>query len=202
MDYTKATDDQLKVIVESDGECPSSLLYPVLEEVVRRDLYKNYMIRVLNSRYKAIRYVEHLTKLSFDELKYLLYEQAFEALKHYKPGKNPFLKFWVNFMFTALNYETRKYRRKCRQGETVHIDDEKVFIRLVDDNNTERKAINRVLLGSLLQHINEKERFILLRRNDDYTFQEIANEIGYSREYVRKKHNEITNKLRLIAKGA
>lgn len=196
MNWTIATNQQLKSIIEQDGECSPHLLYGALEEVVRRDLYNNYIVRLINRRYKAIKYLEYLTKLTFDEIKLLSYEQMFEALKFYKPGKCPFIQFWPNFIHTAFNYETRKYRTKMRTAEFVYMDE--TPIQIVDDHNLERKVVNRVYLEQLLSVLTSEDRMIFLQYNNDSTFAEIGKQIGRSREHVRKKYYKTVEKLREI----
>lgn len=196
MRYDFATDNQLKVILENDGTCPSYLLSETIEEVIRRDLYKNYLIRLLNNRFKAIRYVEYLTKLTFEEIKNLCYEQAFEAIRFYKPGKGGFLQFWTNFILTALSGVSKRYRAQMRTAEIVYLDEHP--IQIVDDFNTERKAVNRVYIKELFSNLAKEEQEIILRYNNDYTFVEIAQHIGKSREYTRKKYYRAIEKLKEI----
>lgn len=195
MDYIKATDDQLKVIVESDGECPSSLLYPVLEEVVRRDLYKNYMFSIMGGK-ERIFHLESETKQTIDELKNLLYLKAFDALKYYKPGKNSFLSFWTRFMKTALRDEVRHFQLQCRKGNEIDVDNEDVYIQLVSDNNTERKVINRMMIADLFELITDEERYIVTKRYEGYTYGEIEKVLGYGRNYAKTKHKRMVKRLK------
>lgn len=198
MDYTKATDQQIKVILEDDGECPPLLLREVMEEAVRRDLYSHYMIRMLNNWFKAVRFAEHTLKLTFDEIKYTLYMEAFNALRFYKPGKGSFKDFWVRFMINAVRREKRQYEAEKRTAEFFYIDEDPGKVQLIDDHNTERKAVNRVYIGWLLSKLTEEEQNIVLQYNKDRTFKEIGNGLGRSTEYARKKYYKSIEKLKAM----
>jgi RNA polymerase sigma factor (sigma-70 family) len=196
MNWIKATNDQLKVIIGNDGECPSPLLYGALEEATRRNLYKPYLLKVLISRFKSIPYLENLTKLTIDEILNLCYEKAFDAIKFHKPGNGYFLSFWKRFIHNALNDVIERNQRKKRTAEMISLNEEE--IQIVDDFNTERKAINRVILESLLSQLPREEQYIVLKYNAFYTFREIGKDIGRSRDYARLKYYAAIEKLKSI----
>ena len=79
MKWELATNQQIKSIIESDGLCPAHLLKQALEETVRRDLYQNYIGQIIIKRYGTLQQAERLMRLTFDEIKYLCYEQAFKT---------------------------------------------------------------------------------------------------------------------------
>ena len=196
MDFTKATNKQLKVIIEHDGEVPASLLHQILEEVIRRDLYQNYIGQILIRRYGTLQQAEQLMRLTFDEIKYLCYEQAFETLRFYKPGKNNFLSFWSSFIANTIKTEIRKYTMQKRSADTQSIDDENVHVQIVNDHNTERKVINRMMIESLFKRMSEKEQFIVMKLAEGYSYIEISKMCGYGRNYANNIHYKMIKRLK------
>lgn len=196
MKWELATNQQIKSIIESDGLCPAHLLHQALEEMIRRDLYQNYIGQLLIRRYGTIQQAEQLMKLTFDEVKYLCYEQAFEAMRFYKPGKNGFLSFWSSFIANAIITEIRKYTFQKRSAETQSIDDENNHVQIVDDHNTERKVINRLLIESLFEQMSEKEKFIVTKLWEGYSYIEISKMCGYGRNYANNIHYKMIKRLK------
>jgi RNA polymerase sigma factor (sigma-70 family) len=198
MKWELATNKQIKSIVEADGECFPHLLKQALEEAIKRDLYAGYIYKILTKRFGAVKNAERILKLPFHEIKHLCYIEVFTALKYYKPGKYAFLGFWSRFLKTKLRDLYRKQTSQKRTAEFVYLDDQEEFIQIVDDHNTERKVINRITIEELLAKLTPFERTIVLRRNKDYTFPEIGEQLGYSRQYICTTYKRALVKMRGI----
>jgi RNA polymerase sigma factor (sigma-70 family) len=196
MNWDIATNQQIKSIIEADGDCPPHLLQQALEEAVRRDLYAAYIYKVLTRHFGAVRFAEKVLRLPFEEIKHLCYIEAFEALKYYKPGQRAILGFWSRFIETKLRDVYRRQGAQKRTAEFVYIDDDEEFVQIVDDPNIERKVVNRITIEELLNCLTTFERTIVLQRNKDYTFPEIGKQLGYSRQYIFNTYKKALAKMR------
>lgn len=119
MNFEKATNEQLKVILEQDVGIAPHLIQGAFEEAVKRDLYAKYFIWTLNRKYKAINYAKHLLKMDLNEIKNMLYYEGFNALKYYKPGKYHFFGFWNRFIHTALHQQKTNLRTRKKDKQKL-----------------------------------------------------------------------------------
>lgn len=201
MNWSIATNEQIKVVINHDGQCPAALLYQALEEAVRRDLYKNFMFDLIQRRFRSMEFAEYILKTPFDELKQILYIVGFKALESYSPGKNSFFSFWMRFMNTKLSEISRAHGAQKRQGETTSIDlvtqdDEDYQIQLVSDINVERLIINRMFISELLSRLTPLEKEVVLLREQGYTFIEIGEKFGFTPGYMNKAHKAAFKKMK------
>ena len=199
MNWEKATDEQLKVIIEDDGGVPPRLLAGVYEEVVRRNLYEGYFYSMLTKRFITLRYAVRCLKTPFEDLLQIFYIAGFQALKKFKPGKNAFLTFWARFAEMEIKTIKRDSNTQKRSAYVVSVDAEDVYWELPSDMNVEKTVVNRITVEELLSILSVEERAIVLMRNEDYTFVEIGRQMGYARDTIRMKYNKALAKMR---KGA
>ncbi|PLT34104.1 hypothetical protein CUU64_07655 [Bacillus sp. V5-8f] len=148
------------------------------------------------SKWFSKQYVEEVLHTTIEDIIQVFSIKAFDALKWFKPGKHPFLGFWARFMVNALKDIARNSKLQKRLGQTVTIDDEEQPIHLVSDKNAERLVINRLWLHELFSLLSEKERTVVIRRFNNYTFPEIAEQMGFSRSHPRKIYLQALEKMR------
>lgn len=196
MDFLKATNQQIKVIIESDGDCPPHLLYQAVEEAIRRNLFVGLMYTLVTKK-MSIEYVEQVLKTTLADIQQAFNIKAFDALKFYKPGKNPFISFWTRFMLIELSEIIKFNNSQKRTGTTVTIDDDEVRpIHIVSDHNVERLVLNRLDIQKRLSVLTPFQREIVLLREKGYTFPEIGEKMGYGRAYMWNSYKSALEQMR------
>lgn len=199
---SNATNQQLKVIFEEDGHCPIPLLSQVIEEVISRDLYKGYIIRIVNSRFKSIKYAEYILGQTLEDIKSILYFEMINALKFFKQGKNGFIGFWANFMQSKLKDMSRDSEaavRKINHYLDPIEDDEGKVIVIEDVTNVEKKVIQMLEVESVFKHLNEKEITVVKLRSEGYTDREIGEKLNVSRQFITAIRKKLKYQFRGIA---
>lgn len=187
MNLSKATNQQLKNIIEWDNQCPVILLSRIFEEAVNREVHKHFIIgciiKFFGSKHKA----EKSTKLTMDELKWLCYEKGFEALKVFQPGNRPFIALWSDFMRKALREEARTHKAQKRTAEIICIDKVGDWILPASHYNTEKTAMNRIHIESILNKMHPSEIEIALKRYEGYTLDEIGHMQGITKSGIQRR---------------
>lgn len=197
MNFSNATNEQLKNIIEWDEGCIGTLLYPIYEECVKRDLYDAFITGFLIKLFLSVQRAEKLTKMNYDELKWFSYEQGFEAMKKFKPGNRPFIALWSNVIKRGLIELVRKQNAQKRTAEIFNIDEMVLNIPMAH-HDTEKTAINRVYIDSILNNLRPKEKEIVLARYQGYTLKEIGRMQGVSRSGIQKRINLYLKRLKEI----
>lgn len=196
MDWLKATNQQIRAIVESDGRCPADLLHQAVEEAIRRNIFFPYMMTIIQKRISR-EYSENIMKTTFEDIVQVFNAKAFEALKWYKPGNNGFLSFWARFMIRTLKDMVRDSKAWKRQGEVVSMDDTDItYIHIKSDTNIERMVLNRLTIAGLLSRLSSLEKEIVIMRDKGYRFSEIGKELGFTGPYMHKAYNRALKKMR------
>nr|WP_259549235.1 hypothetical protein [Heyndrickxia oleronia] len=197
MNLSKASDSQLKNILEWDEGCSNVLLYPIYEECVKRDLYNSFIIGFLIKLYGSTKKAEQLTRLSVDEIKWLSYEQGFKILKVFKPGNRPFIAAWSHVIKYKIHEIIRKQYAKKRTGEEINIDEMVIGIPS-SNHDTEKTAINRVYIEFLFQNLRPFEKEIVLARYQGFTLDEIGAMQGVTTPGIQKRIKTYVKRLREV----
>ncbi|MEH7392592.1 hypothetical protein [Bacillus sp. JJ1474] len=187
MNLTKASNQQLKNIIEWDEHCPTLLLYQIYEEAIKRDLYKYFIGGCLIKYFGTIQKAEIATKLSDDELKWYCYQKGFEALEKFEPGILPFTGLWGKYIKFAIRDLARDHRAQKRSAEIVDIDHVGHWVLPPANHNTEKTALNRIHIESLMDRLRDYEKEIVLKRFEGYTLLEIANMQGVTKTGIQRR---------------
>src|SRR5690606_21154487 len=134
MDFTKATDDQLLVLIKYEKNISNHLMRGIVEEYCNRRLFDNY-----------IRYVLKRANVQCnDDLIQQGYLYIISSLKQYKPSNSAFSTFiyrmlrnkFINFIRNE-NAEKRKSNyNNIHLEQTLKEDSETTFLDLLQDNRT------------------------------------------------------------------
>ena len=77
-------------------------------------------------------------------------------------------------------------------------DDSPELISKIPSDNSEDNVLDKIRLGEVIEHLNERERkIIILRYYRDKTQSEIAEELGVSQVQISRLENKIIEKIRL-----
>ena len=185
MDYSKATDDQLKTIIEWDEAVPTHLLKEVYLEAMSRQIYKNRIYHWILKYFRYQERAEQQTGLSIEDLFWICYETGHEYLKDWKPNK-PFIFFWYSVFINKTIMIVRKHTAQKRTGDVCSLEGMEEW-KVPGGNNTEPIAINRVYIESILNQLTDKEKEIVIKRYQGYTFKEIAEIQGMSKGCIQKR---------------
>lgn len=196
MDYTKATKQQLKNILEWDENIPAPLLPGVYEEAVRRDIFKAYLSGIIFRVFGTSENAEKSTRMTMDELRWAMYEKGFETVKAFKPGDKPFVRVWAFFSKRLLIGIFREQNAQKRTAEIIDIDSVGEWVLPSSWRNTEKAALDRIYVKTLIGHMTETEKEIFLKRAEGYTQKEIGQIQGISRTGVQKKINFFIDKVK------
>lgn len=186
MDYTRATDEQLINIIEWDIGIPTPLLKEVYEEVVKRRILDQTVFRWINSRYKSKVYAESLTGLALEDLLWIGYEVGYEIITNdYKPT-HPFIGYWCKSYLYTLRNISATHKAEKRQAEVCSLEDIYEW-KMPRGNHTERIALNRIYIESLMNQLSDTEKNMILKRYQGYSFKEIGEMYGLTQECTRKR---------------
>lgn len=187
MKLSKATKVQLKNILEWDHMVPAPLLWEVYEESVKREVHKRFVVSCILNLFGSPDRAERMTKMNLNELKWFCYEKGFEAIKKFSPGKRPFIALWSIFIRRALRDLARDLSAQKRTAEIISFDEAGDWSLPPASHNTEKTALNRVYIESLLNHLTETEKEIALKRYEGYTLNEIADMQGITRSGIQRR---------------
>jgi RNA polymerase sigma factor (sigma-70 family) len=199
MNVSKASKQELKNIIEWDSHCPTILLYQIFEEAVTRDLYKYFIVGCIIKYFKSTDTAERLMKMNADEIKWLCYEKGFEALEKFKAGNRPFIALWSRYIKYSLKDHTRDMQAQKRTADLIDIDHVGDWILPTSHLNTEKTALNRIYIASLLDKLSETEKEIALKRFEGYTLVEIAKMQGISKGGVQRRIETYVKRLKEVA---
>jgi RNA polymerase sigma factor (sigma-70 family) len=193
MDYTKASNQQLKVILSEDRELPPYLLLGAVEEAIRRDIYHYLIINLITKFFKSTFVAEKMTDTSLDDLIQVCYIEMHRNIKYYKHGS--YIYFWMRCIRTKLIDVVQKAKaekRKINQLKSSLYDreNENEVIQIVADENVERKVVNSLYLDYLFQFVSKKQLEVLQLMKKGYSRPDVAEILGMSHDAVEKRFHD------------
>jgi DNA-directed RNA polymerase specialized sigma24 family protein len=198
MDYSLATDKQLKVILSEDGELPPYLLLGAVEEAIRREIYRYLIINNITKFFKSTFVAEKMTDTSLDDLIQICYIEMYNNIKYYKQGS--YIYFWIRCIKTkliALVETAKAEKRKINELKSSIYDKEnqKEVIQIVSDRNVERKVVNSLYLDYLFQFVSKKQLEVLQLMKKGYRTIDVAEKLGLERKTVDKRFRDAQLKI-------
>jgi RNA polymerase sigma factor (sigma-70 family) len=193
MDYTKASNQQLKVILSEDRELPPYLLLGAVEEAIRRDLYHYLIINLITKFFKSTFVAEKMTDSSLEDLIQDCYVEMHKNIKYYKHGS--YIYFWMRCIKTkliSLVTTAKAEKRKINELKSSLYDKEnqKEVIQIVADENVERKVVNSVYLDYLFQFVTQRQLEVLQLMKKGYSRTDVADLLGLSSKTVEKRFHD------------
>jgi RNA polymerase sigma factor (sigma-70 family) len=202
MDYSLATDEQLKTIVQSDKDCPSSLLEGVAIEMIKRELWKGYIFYAAKQSFFDIKAtILYTLQMSIEEFIHINHIEILNIAKKFQPGKISFKSYVILCLSTRckqLKRDAEAVKRKANlYTEEVSTLDPKLQDRIFRSPvNVEKYVIDKITLENYLSQLNEIERKALYLEAMGYTQFEIAEQLGYHKKTGGKLIRRTYEKLR------
>lgn len=195
MKWHLATDKQLRTIIEDDREIPSLLLYQVLEEATKRDLYRPLIRYFVKKHFKGVDAAELITDTPFEDIKQLCYIEMFEAAKRFKPGKCSFISFWYRFVRTKFMdiskaAQTQKREVNRLRADTTNKDTKEEYIQIVSDTNVEKTVVNKMYLDYLFQFVKPQQLEVLQLMRKGYRVVDVAEILGLNIKMIDKRFRD------------
>ena len=185
MDFTKATDEQIKSMIEEDVGVPTPLLKQVYEEAMKRQVFHKKIEYFIIKFFKNAPTAEWKTGLSIEELIWICYEIGYEFIDRYKPNK-PFGALWHSVMVRKIKDIARDYNAQKRTGDVCSLDDMNEW-RIPGGNHTEPIALQRVYIDTLMNQLTDTEKEIVIMRYQGYYMHEIGKKQGVSGSGIQKR---------------
>jgi RNA polymerase sigma factor (sigma-70 family) len=185
MDYSKATNDQLLIIVNQDKDCPTHLLSGVAVEMIKRRLWDGVILYSAKRTFNNVIYVlESLLKMDDEELIHIGHIYIMERLKGFKQGKRTlktYLIMCLCSMFGKLLRDAQADKRRSNiQTQEVDSLPEIVQIKIFrESTNVEKEVINKIMLENALSCMRENERKAILLELMGYQKNEVKVMLGY-----------------------
>lgn len=187
MNISKATKEQIKNILEWDHMVPTPLLCEVYEESVKKEVHKRFVVSCILNLFGSPERAERLTKMNLNELKWFCYERGFEAVKKFTPGNRPFIALWSIYIRRHLKDLARDLSAQKRSAEIISLEQAGDWSLPPTAHNTEKTALNRVYIESLLNHLTDTEKEIAFKRYEGYTLNEIADMQGITKSGIQRR---------------
>jgi RNA polymerase sigma factor (sigma-70 family) len=187
MNYTNATDQQLRTIIHHDKDIPSSLLEGVVLEMIQRNLFKNIISFASKREFDNLTYMLHYLKLDYEDLKQIAHMEIIHIVPNFKPGKMSFKSFAVMCIamrFGKLIRAQGQAKRRANIG-TSDVDDltEGIQTTLFQSSlNVEQYVINKITIENSWGALSEVEQKAVLLEQCGYKQLEIAQLLGYKRQ--------------------
>ena len=179
MDYSKATDEQIKVIIEWDTGIPTLLLKDVFEEAMRRKLFHKKITYFIYKQFKTTANTEKQTGLTIEDLIWICYEKGYENIDRFTPTK-PFGAYWHTLITREIQTIARDRNAKKRSGNVCFLEDIDEW-KIPGGNHTEPIAINRVYIESIMNQLTDIEKEIVIKRYEGYLYSEIGEMQGITK---------------------
>jgi RNA polymerase sigma factor (sigma-70 family) len=202
MNYSLATDKQLKTIVQSDKDCPSSLLGEVAIEMIKRELWKGYIIYAAKQVFFNVKAtILDTLQMSVEEFIHIGHIEILKIVEKFQPGKISFKSYVILCLTTHcknLKRTAEAVKRKANlYTEEVSTLDPKLQDRIFRSPvNVEKYVIDKITLEDYLSQLNDVERKALYLEAMGYTQYEIAEQLGYHKKTGGKLIRRTYEKLR------
>jgi RNA polymerase sigma factor (sigma-70 family) len=202
MDYSLADDKQLKTIVQSDKDCPPSLLEGVAIEMIKRNLWSGYIFYAAQQVFHNVQTtILYTLQMSEEEFEHVSHIEIVKMVEKYQPGKISFKSYVILCLISYYRQLLRNAKAVKRKAnlftEEVSTLDPKLQDRMFRSPvNVEKYVIDKITIEDYLSRLNEKERKALYLEAAGYTQFEIAEQLGYHKKTGGKLIRRTYEKLR------
>lgn len=208
MDFTKAENNQLEVIIKHEYDCPLSLLRGAVSEMLNRsnwDAMINELVRIVVNDMNRSKEVYKMEIADWMQIGRLTIYKALERFNS-KKGANffTFVYRMVKHQFikelVALQAQKRDTQQTVSyQSETDRGTEFEVF--MIDRRQSvERTVINKVLVEQLLNGVNRHQKTVVNYYLQGYNFREISMILGRGND--RNMHQAYKRAIDKMRKGA
>ena len=185
MNFTKATDEQIKTIIEWDIGVPTPLLKEAYEETVRRRVLDKKVCHWIIKYFKTKTNAERKTGLPLEDLLWISYQLGFECMGNYNPT-HPFAAYWYTIITRKLTNIARMNTAQKRHGEVYLLEDMHEWT-IPGVTHVEPTVLNKIFFENVMSQLTQKEKEIVIKRYQGYKNQEIADMQGISKQGMHKR---------------
>ncbi|MBN6887005.1 RNA polymerase sigma factor (sigma-70 family) [Cytobacillus horneckiae] len=206
MNWTRATDEQLLLIVKEDKECPSQLLSGVVHESLSRGLFDNLVYWIFKSLTKGSIQTMRAWSIDTQDIISIGYCGVLNALDKWSPGKTSFKSFaYMNIRseFTHLmdqeNAKKREINKVTYSYDAPTKTGSPILFYLTGSEGVEQQVIRSIEYQSKMNHLDIKEQQMISLFLQGYRFREIKNKLykHLTISAVSEKFYEVINKLNI-----
>lgn len=186
MNWASATKSQLLNIFSNDKDCPTCLINGVVEELIKRDALRYFIIHIANKMFGKIGTFCIKTNMEPTDLIQLGYVGIWKAIKRFKSGKSSMKTFCymhVKSEFTHLLDNLNSTKRKVYENMSsldvpLENDGEETIISLLPaKKNVEREVIRKMEYESKIDLLQGREKEVVLYYIQGYSLSEMSKSI-------------------------
>jgi RNA polymerase sigma factor (sigma-70 family) len=189
MDYSLASDKQLRMIAQYDPDCSPSLLEGLTIEMIRRRLWDGIIMYAAKQTYYNVR--ETLTtklQMNEEEFIHIAHIHIMKMVERFQPGRRNFKSYIIMCLisyFKHLRRDAEALKRKANlYTENVDGLDPKLQESIFQSPmNVEKYVIDKITLEEYLKPLREVERQALYLEAMGYTQFEIAEKLGFTNRH-------------------
>jgi RNA polymerase sigma factor (sigma-70 family) len=189
MDYSLASDKQLRMIAQYDPDCSPSLLEGLAIEMIRRRLWDGIIMYAAKQTYYNVR--ETLTtklQMNEEEFIHIAHIHIIKMVERFQPGRRNFKSYIIMCLisyFKHLRRDAEALKRKANlYTENVDGLDPKLQESMFQSPvNVEKYVIDKITLEEYLKPLREVERQALYLEAMGYTQFEIAEKLGFANRH-------------------
>lgn len=188
MNYEKATNDQLMIIAKFDKDCYPSLLREVAIEMMKRNLWDNWIMFSGKQAFRSLNYVLKRLGISHKELIQIGHIEIYKVLDKFKPGMRCLTSYVCMCLITKFKKMDRdaKAEKRIANMEAKSVDrlDPKIADKLFQSPvNVEHYVVNKITIEDSWQVLREVEKQAILMDLQGYSQYEIAQKFGFQKTY-------------------
>ncbi|MED4399805.1 sigma-70 family RNA polymerase sigma factor [Metabacillus fastidiosus] len=203
MNYSLATDEQLKNIIKYDIDCPPSLMKGIVLEMLDRGILNGYVVHIWNKRYGKQKNFKTSADFEFSDAIQLGLIGIWKATDKFKPGKSSFAKFaayyiaveWQN-LARGQNAEKRTLDKELLSIDyEVNEEGQALQEFLPSYDNVERSVLMKMHFESQLKKLTKLQKVAILSYLKGYHNKETAKALNVTRQAVDNAFHRAVEKM-------
>jgi RNA polymerase sigma factor (sigma-70 family) len=202
MDYSLASDKQLRMIAQYDPDCSPSLLEGLAIEMIRRRLWDGIIMYAAKQTYFNV--VETYTtklQMNYEEFIHVSHIHILMMVERFQPGRRNFKSYVIMCLISYFKHIRRDAEAQKRKANlfTENVDglDPKLQESMFQSPmNVEKYVIDKIMLEEYLKPLREVERQALYLEAMGYTQYEIATQLGFKPTYGNVLLKRVHKKLK------
>lgn len=207
MNFKKASDQQLDVIIKNEYDCSPSLLRGAVLEMLDRGLFDRMIADITHKITCNVKKAEQIHGIGMEDfLQIGRMEVLFSLEKFDSTKKTNFLSFLYlkvrNIIAKTMQHvEYQKRDNRKVSSLNIELDDGTEIIEFINDNktNVEKYVLNKVMLEQLIKKVNKHQKIVLSYRLQGYQFAEISKILGRGND--RSMYQAYMNAIKKMKKG-
>ncbi|MGD6898621.1 hypothetical protein [Bacillus infantis] len=180
MNWDKATDEQLLLIMKEDKDCPQHLLRGVVMESLDRGLFNKLIYWIFDNLMKDWRKTVQAWNMENEDILSMGYCGVLQAINRWKPGKSSFKTFaYMNIrsefthVLEAENSKKREIYKVTDSYDKETSEGEPLVYFIPGKVNVEKEAIRNIEYHTKMSQLTELEYTIVTLYLQGYRFSEI-----------------------------